>query len=138
MPYQPLKGSDFIKSRSFKDISVGLFRNYFTSDVSEVKDAEAIKQSIKNIVLTNPSEKLFNPNFGSSVGQLLFEQLDPFLMDSIQSEILNTIRNYEKRVIVTNILCIPDYDTNSISVDLEYQIVGLPTIESIQFVLQRP
>lgn len=68
----------------------------------------------------------------------MFEQLDPFLMDSIESEILNTIRNYEKRVIVTNILCIPDYDTNSISVDLEYQIVGLPTIESIQFVLQRP
>lgn len=138
MAYIPLKGTDFVKSRSFTDISVGLLKNYFTQDVASVKNDESIKQSIKNIVLTAPGEKLFKPNFGSQVGKLLFEQLDPFLIDSIETDILNTIRNYEKRVIVTNILCVPDYDTNSISVDLEYKIVGLPTIESIQFILQRP
>lgn len=138
MAYIPLKGTDFVKSRSFTDISVGLLQNYFTKDVASVKNDESIKQSIKNIVLTSPGEKLFKPNFGSAVGNLLFEQLDPFLIDSIETDILNTIRNYEKRVVVTNILCVPDYDTNSISVDLEYRIVGLPTIESIQFILQRP
>lgn len=138
MAYIPLKGTDFVKSRSFTDVSVGLLKNYFTKDVASVKNDESIKQSIKNIVLTAPGEKLFKPNFGSQVGKLLFEQLDPFLIDSIETDILNTIRNYEKRVVVTNILCVPDYDTNSISVDLEYKIVGLPTIESIQFILQRP
>jgi len=99
---------------------------------------EAIKQAVKNLVLTTPGEKFFNPRFGSRVSQLLFEQLDPFLVDSIRSEILNTIRNYERRVNVTDIKCIPDYDSNSINVKLEYQIIGLPLVETITFVLQRP
>lgn len=117
---------------------MGFVRNPFTEDVSKVTNDEAIKQSIRNLVLTAPGEKLFNPTFGSRVSELLFEQLDPFLIDSIQTEILNTIRNYEKRVAVTNLRCIPDYDNNAISVSLEYQIIGLPIVENIQFVLQRP
>ena len=60
------------------------------------------------------------------------------MIDSLQVEILNTIKNYEKRVEVTNLRCIPDYDLNSVTVSLEYRIVGLPITETIQFVLQRP
>ena len=138
MALKPITGKDFKKSRSFQDISMGFLRNPFTEDVSKVTNDEAIKQSIRNLVLTTPGEKLFNPSFGSRVSELLFEQLDPFLVDSIQTEILNTIRNYEKRVVVTNLRCIPDYDNNAISVSLEYQIIGLPIVENIQFVLQRP
>ena len=48
------------------------------------------------------------------------------MIDSLQVEILNTIKNYEKRVEVTNLRCIPDYDLNSVTVSLEYRIVGLP------------
>jgi phage baseplate assembly protein W len=138
MALKPITGKDYKKSRSFQDISMGFLRNPFTEDVSKVTNDEAIKQSIRNLVLTTPGEKLFNPSFGSRVSELLFEQLDPFLVDSIQTEILNTIRNYEKRVVVTNLRCIPDYDNNAISVSLEYQIIGLPIVENIQFVLQRP
>jgi phage baseplate assembly protein W len=138
MALKPITGKDYKKSRSFQDISMGFLRNPFTEDVSKVTNDQAIKQSIRNLVLTTPGEKLFNPSFGSRVSELLFEQLDPFLVDSIQTEILNTIRNYEKRVVVTNLRCIPDYDNNAISVSLEYQIIGLPIVENIQFVLQRP
>lgn len=138
MPLLDLTSKDFKKSRSFKDISLGFLKNPFTKDVSPVTNEEAIKQSIKNIVLTSPGEKLFNPNFGSRVYSLLFEPLDPFLIDNIQTEILNTIANYEKRVQVTNIECVPDYANNAIDVSLEYSIVGLPIVETIEFVLQRP
>jgi|TARA_Y100000004_G_C8758133_1_gene345339 phage baseplate assembly protein W len=134
----PITSKDFKKSRSFKDLNIGMVRNPFTNDISTVTNEESIKQSIKNIVLTTPGEKLFNPRFGSRVSQLLFEQLDPFLIDSIQSEILNTISNYEPRVQVTELKCIPDYDRNSIDVTLQYQIIGLPLVETISFVLQRP
>jgi len=133
-----ITSKDFKQSRSFKDISTSFLRNPFTNDISTVTNEEAIKQSVKNIVLTEPGEKLFNPRFGSKVARLLFEPLDPFLVDSLQSEILNTIRNYERRVIVTNLECVPDYDNNSIDVTLEYQIVGLPSTQTVQFVLQRP
>lgn len=138
MALKKITSNDFTKSRNFKDISLSFLKNPFTKDISPVTNAEAIKQSVKNIVLTAPGEKLFQPKFGSKVYTLLFEPLDPFIIDTIQSEILNTINNYEKRVTVTSLKCIPDYDNNSLDVSLEYQIIGIPITESVQFVLQRP
>lgn len=138
MALKDISNRDFKKSRSFKDISTNLVRNPFTKDVSAVSNEDAIKQAVKNLVLTVPGEKLFNPRYGSRVSQLLFEPLDPFLIDAIQAEILNTIKNYEKRVVVTELECLPDYDSNSIEVTLEYQIIGLPITQTVQFVLQRP
>ena len=138
MALKPITGKDFTKSRSFKDISMGFLKNPFTKDISPVTNEECIKQSVKNIVLTVPGEKFFKPQFGSKISQLLFEPLDPFLIDAIKSEILNTVSNYEKRVVVTNIRCIPDYENNAISVSLEYQVIGLTIVETISFVLQRP
>lgn len=138
MTLKPISSSDLKRSRSFKDISMSILKNPFSKDIASVTNEESIKQSIKNIVLTAPGEKLFNPKFGSNVYNMLFEPLDPFMIDSLQVEILNTIKNYEKRVEVTNLRCIPDYDLNSVTVSLEYRIVGLPITETIQFVLQRP
>lgn len=138
MALKEITNKDFSKSKSFRDTPIGFTKNPFTKDISTVSNEEAIKQSIKNIVLTSPGEKLFNYNFGSTVYNSLFEQLDPFLVDSIQTEILNTISNYEKRVEVTRIDCAADYDYNSIDVTLEYKIIGLPVIETITFALQRP
>ncbi|ARW56883.1 base plate wedge subunit [Synechococcus phage S-H35] len=138
MALKDITGKDFKKSRSFRDISTNLVRNPFTSDVAVVNNADAIKQAVKNLILTAPGEKLFNPKFGSRVSQLLFEPLDPFLVDTLQTEILNTIKNNERRVVVTNLECTLNYDENSIEVTLEYQIIGLPITQTVQFVLERP
>lgn len=117
---------------------MGLERNPFTNDISTLSNSEAIKASVRNIVLTAPGEKFFNPNFGSKITKLLFEPLDPFLIDAIQNEILNTIRNHEKRVTVRKVRCKANYDDNSIDVYLSYKIIGIPLTESVNFVLQRP
>ena len=138
MALKPITGKEFNKSRAFTDIPVGFTKNPFTKDVQPTKNDQAIKQSVKNIVLTTPGEKPFQPNLGSNVSQMLFEPLDPFLVDSIHSEILNTLQQHEPRIKITSLECVPDYDDNAITVDLEYQIIGLPVIENITFVLQRP
>jgi phage baseplate assembly protein W len=138
MALKDITGKDFKKSRSFRDISTNLVRNPFTSDVAVVNNADAIKQAVKNLILTAPGEKLFNPKYGSRVSQLLFEPLDPFLVDTLQTEILNTIKNNERRVVVTSLECRPNYDENSLEVTLEYQIIGLPITQTVQFVLERP
>ena len=138
MALKPITGKEFNKSRAFTDIPVGFTKNPFTKDVQPTKNDQAIKQSVKNIVLTTPGEKPFQPNFGSNVSQMLFEPLDPFLVDSIHSEILNTLQQHEPRIKITSLEGVPDYDDNAITVDLEYQIIGLPVIENITFVLQRP
>lgn len=81
MALKQVTGREFKKSRSFKDLSINLLLNPFTKDVSAVQNDNAIKQSIKNLVLTAPGEKPFQPNIGSRVRQLLFEPLDAFTAD---------------------------------------------------------
>lgn len=138
MALKKVTGKQFKRSRNFLDLNITMFRNPFTDDVSTVKDDGAIKQAIKNLVLTSPGEKPFNPLVGSSVNELLFEPLDGFTADTIRDEIINTINQYEPRVELTEVLVTPIYEGNKLNVSIEYRIVGLPIMETISFVLQRP
>ena len=138
MALKNISGQQFKKSRSFKDFSIGMEKNPFTDDASIVQNDNAIKQAVKNLVLTSPGEKPFQPLVGSKVSQLLFEPLDPFTADTIKEEIINTINQYEPRVQLTEVLVTPIYEGNKLNVSIEYRIVGLPIVETISFVLQRP
>jgi hypothetical protein len=112
--------------------------NPFTKDIYKVTNENSIKQAVKNLVLTVPGEKPFQPLVGSRVNELLFEPLDAFTADAIKEEVINTIKQYEPRVNLTKVEVTPIYANNKINIDIEYQIVGLPIVESISFVLQRP
>ena len=138
MALKKIGGSNLKKSRSFKDFSVNFARNPFTDDLSVVHNDNSIKQAVKNIILTSPGEKPFQPLVGSSVSRLLFEPLDAFTADTIAEEIRTTINQYEPRVALTRVDVTPIYENNKLNVSLEYRIVGLPIVETIEFVLQRP
>ena len=137
MALKPLSSKDLAKSRSFNDIGMAFGKNPFTDDVSIVKDDNSIKQSIRNLVMTTPGEKPFQPNIGCGVYSLLFEPLDAFSADAIKSEIINTINQYERRVQLRNVNCIPFKGNNKLSVTVQYQVVGIPIVEEVKFVLQR-
>ena len=138
MALKKIGGSNLKRSRSFKDFSVNFARNPFTDDLSVVHNDNSIKQAVKNIILTSPGEKPFQPLVGSSVSRLLFEPLDAFTADTIAEEIRTTINQYEPRVALTRVDVTPIYENNKLNVSLEYRIVGLPIVETIEFVLQRP
>ncbi|WAX22843.1 hypothetical protein [Synechococcus phage S-M1] len=138
MALKQITGKQFKKSRTFLDLNVALSRNPFTDDVSTVKNDNAIKQAVKNLVLTTPGEKPFQPLIGSRINNLLFEPLDAFTADAIRDEIINTINQYEPRVELTEVSVEPIYEGNKFSIEVEYRIVGLPVVETISFVLQRP
>ena len=138
MAFKKIGGSDLKRSRSFKDFSVNFAKNPFNDDLSVVNNDNSIKQAVKNIILTSPGEKPFQPLVGSSVNRLLFEPLDAFTADTIAEEIRTTINQYEPRVRLTNVRVTPIFEGNKLNVSLEYRIVGLPIVETIEFVLQRP
>ena len=125
-------------SRAFKDIAIAFGRNPFTDDANVVKNENAIKQAIRNLILTTPGEKPFQPITGSNVRSLLFEPLDMFTVETLRDEIINTITQNEPRVTLTDVDVLPIYDGNKINVTVEYKVVGQPIIEEISFVLQRP
>ena len=138
MALKTITSGDFKKSRAFADILMSFKRNPFTYDASIVRNDNAIKQAIKNLILTTPGEKPFQPTVGSKVMDMLFEPLDPFTADAVKDEIINTVNQYEPRVELTKVDVTAIPEGNKLNITLEYRIVGLPIVETIEFVLQRP
>ena len=138
MALKSITGKDQRTSRAFKDIAMAFGKNPFTDDTNVVKNDVSIKQSIKNLVLTSPGEKPFQPLVGSRVNDLLFEPLDAFTADSLQEEIINTINQFEPRIKLKTVEIQPLWGQNTLNITIVYQVVGQPITESFSFVLQRP
>jgi phage baseplate assembly protein W len=124
-------------SQGFRDVSASFKIHPMTSDVIGLKDANAIARSVRNIVMTTPGEKFFNPNFGSKVSASLFENMDDLSALTIREEIENSIRRFEPRVILDDIVVAPNFDNNSFDVTVIYRIVGIDIPQQqLEFVLE--
>lgn len=124
--------------QTFKDLSVTFKKHPVTDDLVTVKDKAAISQSIVNLLLTNKGERLFQPDLGSGIYRTLFEPLDFGTAGLIRSEIADTIGRYEPRIIVDNVVVVPDFENNGYSVELKYIIRGREdTPVGIEFFLER-
>ena len=112
-------------SKSFKDLSMSFKFNPLSGDLIALKNENAIARAVRNIVLTTPGEKLFDPDFGSSVSEILFENVDEITAVSIQDEIRNCLNNYEPRVDLIDVDVVPNFDENQFDVKITYKIVGI-------------
>jgi phage baseplate assembly protein W len=124
-------------SKSFKDISLSLQVSPLTFDVLALKNETAIARSVRNLVLTLPGERFFNPEVGSDISQSLFENVDAISASTIKSQIESTIRSYEPRVSLTKVLVEPNFDNNEFNVTIRYNIIGIDVPpQQLVFVLQ--
>ena len=111
-------------SRSFKDISLSFKRHPITNDIGAIRNEDAIKKSVRNIVQTIPREKFFNSIFGSDITGLLFDFVDFGTASNIQRQIEISISNFEPRVENLDIEVIPRPDDNAFEVIIHYDIIG--------------
>ncbi len=109
--------------RDFKDLDLNFNIHPVRKDISKSIGPMAVVNSIKNLILTNHYEKPFQPDIGSNVRRLLFENLDNITATTIKDEIERTIVNYEPRATVKTINVTADYDKNGFKVYLEFFIV---------------
>ena len=124
-------------SKGFKDISMSFQVNPINYDLIGLKNESAIARSVRNLVLTYPGERFFNQNLGSKVSRSLFENIDEISASVIKDEIENTIRNYEPRVDLIDVIVNPDYDNNNFNVTINYFIVGIDALpQQLSFALQ--
>ena len=124
-------------SRSFKDISLSFTPHPVTKDLTVIKDANAIKRSVRNLVQTIPRERFFNPNLGTDIRGSLFDFCDFGTASVIQQQIEITIENYEPRVDNLQIEVFPRPDQNEFEVNIYFDIVGqqFPS-QAFQFILE--
>jgi len=124
-------------SRGFKDISMTFKVNPLNDDLIAIKNETAIARSVRNIVMTIPGERFFQPSFGSGVNRVLFNNMDEISASILEDEIRNSIRNYEPRVRLRSILVSPNFDNNTFDTVITYDIIGadIPP-QQLQFALQ--
>tara|TARA_B100001175_G_scaffold156540_1_gene132627 strand:+ start:195 stop:596 length:402 start_codon:yes stop_codon:yes gene_type:complete len=112
-------------SKGFKDVSMSFKYNPLSGDLITLSNENAIARAVRNIVSTTPGEKFFDPDFGSSVGEILFENVDDITAVSIQDEIKSCLGNYEPRVELIDVFVDPNFDENQFDVKITYRIVGV-------------
>ena len=124
-------------SRSFKDISLSFDPHPVTKDLPILKNERSIIRSIRNIVETIPTERFFNPDFGSDVRSSLFENIDFAIVGIIEDQIKKSISDYEPRVENIQVIVEPEFDNNALQVTVIFDIVGqqLPSQE-FSFILE--
>ena len=124
-------------SRGFKDLSMSFQVNPITSDLIATKNEVAIARSVRNLVLTRPGEKFFNPNLGSRVYETLFDNMDEVSASIVEDDIRDTIDNYEPRVKLVSVKATPDYQGNAFDVVITYNIIGIDALpQQLAFALQ--
>jgi hypothetical protein len=124
-------------SRAFKDISLSFDRHPVTNDILNIKNEDAIKKAVRNIVRTVPSERFFNPIFGSDVKTSLFEFVDFGTASELEDQILVAIENYEPRISNVRVRVDPNADRNEFEVFISYNIVGQEVpAQNFSFILE--
>ena len=118
-------------SRAFKDINLSFNAHPVTKDITVLKNENAIKRSVRNIVNTMPRERFFNPELGSDVRSSLFNFVDYGTASVIQKQIQIAIENFEPRVDNLQINVFPRPDSNEFEVNVIFDIIGqqFPTQE---------
>jgi len=115
-------------SRAFKDISLSFKRHPVTNDIGVLKNADAIKRSVRNLVQTIPTERFFNSTLGSDVRDSLFENSPGFIdfgtASIIERQIQTTIENFEPRIDNLEVNVDPRPDTNEFEVNVIFDIIG--------------
>ena len=125
------------QSRRFKDISLSFKRHPVTNDILALRNEDAIKRSVRNLVETINEERFFNSLIGSHVRESLFEVPDNTIRSTLKAQIENSILNFEPRVNLTDVIINHPNDTNDLEVTVRYDIVGQEsTPQEITFILQ--
>lgn len=123
-------------SQGFRDLSLTFKPNPLNQDLIVLKNETAIARSLRNLVMTFTGERFFNPEIGSRVSRLLFENMSEVVSDLIRDEIRSTIINYEPRVDLNDVIVSPNYDNNEYNITIRYTIIGIDALQQqLSFVL---
>jgi phage baseplate assembly protein W len=124
-------------TRTFSDIDMAFLPNPVSKDVSRKYNENAIKQSIKNIIMTKNFERPFHSDVGSQISSLMFEPITPMLTALVKKTIENTIRSYEPRVNLLSVSVLLSPDNNGVYVTIVFAIVNTSTPISVDLFLER-
>ena len=114
-------------TRQYVDLDLFFQKKIPNKDVNTITDIQAVKRSVRNLVLLNPYEKPFHPEISSGIRGMLFELMTPFVAAQLTKKVEDVINNFEPRARLVSVRSIPDYDRNAYEVSVEFYVVNAPT-----------
>ena len=111
----------------YSDLDLFFGMNNSDKDVNIIYDVQAVKRSIRNLVLTNQYEKPFHPEIYSGVRGMLFELMTPTTAVIVARQVEDVIVNFEPRARLVGVTAYPDLDRNAYEISVEFYIVNAPT-----------
>ena len=124
-------------SKIYKDLNLAFEQNTATKDIQKIKDIEAVKRSVRNLINTNHYEKPFHPEIGSNLRAMLFELMTPQMNHVISKQIENLINNYEPRCNLVQVFTQPRIDRNGYSVQISFRVQNHPDEVIVESFLER-
>jgi phage baseplate assembly protein W len=113
--------------RQYTDLDLFFGKKATSKDINKVTDIQAVKRSIRNLVLTNHYEKPFHPEIGSGVRGVLFELMTPITAHVLTQQIENVIENFEPRARLISVRAQPNLDRNEYECTIEFYVANTPT-----------
>ena len=124
-------------SKIYKDLNLGFEQNTATKDIQKIKDVEAVKRSVRNLINTNHYEKPFHPEIGSNLRAMLFELMSPQMNHMISKQVENLINNYEPRCNLVQVFTQPRLERNGYSVQISFRVQNHPDEVIVESFLER-
>lgn len=122
----------------FTDLDITFTMHPRTKDLITVVDEKAVRQALKNLILTKPTERVFAPLFGTRVSRMLFELPSPFIENEISREIENAINTYEPRVLLIQPVVVRyNNETDSYVIHISYSLINIADPLTLEITLDR-
>lgn len=124
--------------RQYSDLDLFFGKRNSDSDVNRITDIQAVKRSVRNLVLLNHFEKPFHPEIGSGVRDMLFELMTPVTAQILTRKIEDVITNFEPRARLVSVRALPNLDRNAYEVYIEFYVINTPTeLVDVSVLLER-
>jgi len=125
------------KINLYQDFKKNLEISPISSDITVWKDEDAVKESIKNLILTDKGERLMQPELGGDINALLFENITPAVLILIQNQVRTTIELYEPRAELIDVIATSNIDDNTVRVNIQFYITNVQQPIKLDVFLER-
>tara|TARA_Y100000590_G_scaffold429194_1_gene541495 strand:+ start:306 stop:695 length:390 start_codon:yes stop_codon:yes gene_type:complete len=126
-----------IANRTYKDMAYSMFANPMSGDMGKKTGASAVKGSVLSILKTNFNERLFQPEFGSNIRALLFEQMNPITVERIKTAVEEAVMNHEPRVQITGINVEAQEEQNRYLVKILFNVTSVAEPQELETYFDR-
>jgi phage baseplate assembly protein W len=126
-----------LRKNLFKDLDLDFSPHPMTGDVPQKKDEEAVKRSIRNLVLMNKYDKPFKPEIDARLSKLLFEPATPITAVMLRSNIIDLLNRYEPRAMINDVIVVFNNEKNMFEVSISFMLLNSRQTSKMFVTLER-